>query len=78
MWRKKRENFTRRRCWWSKRRNEKGVKDSETNKREKEMDTEKGGIFKEKHPYKKQREKKERAQGLPFIRSSLPIIDYQI
>lgn len=54
------------------------MKDSETNKREKEMDTEKGGIFKEKHPHKRQREKKERAQGRPFISSSLPIIDYQV
>lgn len=35
MRRKKRENFTRRRCWWSKRRNEKGVRDSET-RRERE------------------------------------------
>lgn len=36
------------------------MKDSETNKREKEMDTEKGGIFKEKHPHKRQRERKKR------------------
>lgn len=57
MRRKKRENFTRRRCWWSKRRNEKGVRDSET-RREREMATEKRGIFKGKHPYERQREKK--------------------
>lgn len=61
MGRKKRENFTRRRCWWSERRNEKGARDSDTKRekeREEEMDTEKGRIFKGKHPYERQREKK--------------------
>lgn len=33
--RKKKENFTRRRCWWSERRDEKEVRDSGT-KRERE------------------------------------------
>lgn len=42
--RKKIENFTRRRCWWSKRRDEKGVRDSKT----------KGGTQKDKGGRKKQ------------------------
>lgn len=51
---------------WSKRRNEKGVRDSKTKgKRDKktkggrtEWDTEKGGISEGKHPYERQREGK--------------------
>lgn len=40
MRRQKKENFTRRRCWWSKRRDEKGVRDSKTKGRDKKT---KGG-----------------------------------
>lgn len=78
MRRKKRENFTRRRCWWSKRKNEKGVRDSET-RRERERDghREKRDFQGETSIWETEREK-ERTQGLPFIRSSLPPIDYQI
>lgn len=69
MRRKKRENFTRRRCWWSKRRDEKGVRDSETKEerqtdkgweKETEWDTEKGGISRENiHMRDRERKKRE-------------------
>lgn len=82
MRRKEKENFTRRRCWWSKRRDETGVRDSETKGRQKdkgweketEWDTERRD-FEGKHPYERQREKK-RTQGLLFVRPTLPPTDY--
>lgn len=52
------------------------MRDSET-KIDKEMDTEKEGIFKGKHPYERRREKKREHKALPYIRSSLTPTEYQ-
>lgn len=60
----KRENFTRRRCWWSKRSNEKGVRDSETDRdkhghreretaRQTERQRERRDFQGGKHPYER-------------------------
>lgn len=74
MGRKKRENFTRRRCWWSERRNEKGARDSDT-KRErdrKRWTQRKEGFSRGNIHMRDRKREKERTQGLPLIRSSLP------
>jgi len=52
MRRKEKENFTRRRCWWSKRRDETGVRDSET-KGERDKKT-KGGRKKQNGTQRKE------------------------
>lgn len=59
MRRKKRENFTRRRCWWSERRNERGMRDSETKRKtEKERERQKKTKGGRKTPNGTQREKR--------------------
>lgn len=55
----------------------KGKRQKTQGARKKQNGTQRKAGFEEKHPYERQREKeKKRTQGLLFVRSALPPIDY--